>query len=73
MKELDCEHCDSSIIKSYGVEVKMRSKLVKWTDKGMFAVCKSCGHENQIKPDIMKSMQASFVFEVDEKLENREK
>jgi len=74
MKNLDCKHCDSSIIKSYGTEAKMRSKLIKWTSDGMFAVCKSCGTENEIHTDFVKSMQSSFVYEVNQpakKLENQ--
>ena len=66
MKNLDCKHCNSSIIKSYGDEAKMRAKLVKWTHKGMFAVWKGCGHENPIQADILKSLEKSFVYEVGE-------
>ena len=64
MKNLDCKQCDSSIIKSYGSEAKMRSKLIKWNQDGMFAVCKSCGTENEVNMDVLKSMQSSFVYEV---------
>lgn len=66
MKSLECEHCDAEIIKSYGNEAKLRSKLIKWNERGMFAVCKSCGHDQPIHTDVLKSLQTSFVYEVGE-------
>lgn len=65
--DLDCPHCKSNIVKSYGDEVKMRSKLLKWDKDGMFAVCKSCNGEVPITIDLMKSIQAKFIYEVNTK------
>jgi len=62
--EVECPHCRDSIVKSYGDEVKMRSKLLKWNRSGMFAVCKSCGTDVAINPDVMRAIQSSFVYEV---------
>ena len=73
MENLDCKHCSSSIIKSYGDEAKMRTKLIKWTKDGMFAVCKSCGEENAIHTNILKSIESSFVYEVGEPVKRPKK
>lgn len=73
MKNLDCEHCNASIIKSYGTEAKMRSKLIKWNENGMFAVCKACGHDQPIHTEVLKSLQTSFVFEVEEPTQSLKK
>lgn len=62
--DLDCEKCGSNIIKSYGNETKMRSKLLKWDKNGMVVVCKGCGHEVPIEVDLLKSIQSRFVYEV---------
>lgn len=66
MKKLDlnCPSCSDNIVKSYGNEVKMRSKLIKWNAKGMAAVCKSCGTEVSIEPDLLRSIESNFVYEV---------
>lgn len=66
-KELFCEKCNSQIVKSYGSEYKLRAKLIKWDSDGMFAVCKSCGHEESINSEILKSMSSHFSYEIDEK------
>ncbi len=66
MNDLECKKCSGVIIKSYGDEAKLRSKLVKWNKDGMFAVCKSCGHENPITTDVVKSLEAKFEYEVSE-------
>lgn len=63
--DLDCDACGANIIKSYGEETKMRSKLLKWDRNGMYAVCKGCGHEIPIGVDLLKSIQSRFVYEVD--------
>ena len=55
--EVDCPHCKDSIVKSYDGEVKMRSKLIKWNSQGMYAICKSCGTEVPIRPDLMRDGQ----------------
>jgi hypothetical protein len=61
---LDCPHCGYNVVKSYGNETKMRSKVVRWDHKGMFAVCKACDGEVPITLELIKSIQSSFVFEV---------
>lgn len=61
---LDCPACKASIVKSYGDAVKMRTKLIKWDQGGMYAVCKACGTDVSISVDLMKSIQSRFVYEV---------
>ena len=61
---LDCDKCGVVLVKSYPNEKKLRAKLVKWTKDGMFAVCKSCNAEVLIEADVLKSLQDSFVYEV---------
>jgi len=61
--DLECPHCQAKLIKSYGAETKLRSKLIKWDSTGMYAVCKSCDAEVEIPSDLLKSIQSSFVFE----------
>jgi predicted RNA-binding Zn-ribbon protein involved in translation (DUF1610 family) len=63
--ELDCPHCGAAIIKSYGEEVKFRSKLIRWDRHGMFAVCKSCGEDVPVSVDLLKSIQSSFTYEAE--------
>lgn len=65
MKNLDCPHCGDTMIKSYEDEAKFRLKLIKWTNKGMFAVCKGCNGEIRIGVDLLKSIESQFVFEVE--------
>lgn len=62
--DLDCPHCRASIVKSYGDAVKMRAKLLKWDRGGMAAVCKACGNDVPIDLELMKSIQAKFIYEV---------
>ena len=62
---LRCPNCTSSVIKSYGEEVKLRSKLLKWTREGMFAICKSCGEDVPIGLEVLKSIQSTFSYEID--------
>lgn len=62
-EELFCSECESQIIKSYGQESKMRAKLIKWNRNGMYAVCKSCGHEESIGIEVIKSM-TNFTYEI---------
>ena len=69
--DLDCPKCSSSIIKSYESETKFRSKLILWNAKGMFAVCKSCNNEVEIQPDLLKSINSKFTFEINQ--EKKEK
>lgn len=66
MKNLDlnCPCCSDSIVKSYGDHVKMRSKLIKWNNAGMYAVCKSCGTEVTLNPDLLRTIESSFTYEV---------
>lgn len=73
MTDLDCPHCEVTMIKSYGHEAKLRSKLVKWTSEGMFAVCKSCGHDVPISSELLKSMESTFIFEIQESKNKSEK
>lgn len=66
-KHLDCPHCGTNMIKSYANEAKFRMKLIKWDNTGMYAVCKSCGHDVQVDVDMLKSIQTSFTYEVGQK------
>ncbi len=63
--KLSCPNCEADIIKSYDREVKLRAKIIKWTRDGMFAVCKSCNEEIEIGPDVLKSIQSNFVYEIE--------
>lgn len=65
--DLNCPKCEDSIVKSYGSEVKMRSKVIKWNAKGMSAVCKSCGTEVPVSSDLLRSIESSFTYELDPK------
>jgi len=62
---LSCPGCKSGMIKSYNGEAKLRAKLVKWNQDGMFAVCKSCGDDVPIKVDILKSLQSTFRYVIE--------
>jgi ribosomal protein S27E len=62
--DLNCPCCADSIVKSYDGEVKMRSKLIKWNNAGMYAICKSCGTEVTLNPDLLRSIESSFTYEV---------
>lgn len=64
-RELFCEKCQAQIVKSYGDEYKLRAKVIKWDSGGIFAICKSCGHEEPITMDVLKSMSSSFSYEID--------
>lgn len=64
-EDLNCHKCQASIVKSYGTETKMRSKLIKWNQDGVFAVCKSCGHEVPIGSEILKSIESRMSYEID--------
>jgi hypothetical protein len=50
----------------------MRAKLIKWDKEGMCAVCKSCGHEEPIGFEVVKSM-TKFTYEVDRHSDKVEK
>ena len=63
-RELFCKKCEAQIVKSYGSEFKLRAKLVKWDTDGIFAICKSCGHEEPITTDVLKSVSSAFTFEI---------
>lgn len=67
MIDLDCPECGTNMIKSYQDEAKLRLKMVIWNKHGMFAVCKGCNHEVPIGPELIKSIQHSFVYEVSKK------
>lgn len=64
MIDLDCPNCGTNMIKSYQKEAKLRLKMVIWNKDGMFAVCKGCSSEVAIQPDLIKSIQSSFVYEI---------
>lgn len=66
MKKLDlnCPKCSDNIVKSYGNEVKLRAKLIKWNASGMYAVCKSCGTEVSVDANLLKSIESTFSYEV---------
>ena len=61
---LKCPKCSDGIIKSYENEVKLRAKVVKWTEDGFFAICKSCGNDVEIDDGVIKSIKTKFVYEV---------
>ena len=63
--DLDCPECGAVMLKSYATEAKFRMKLIKWDRDGMYAVCKACNTDVPISMDLIKSIQSSFVFEVD--------
>ena len=63
MQQIKCPNCQDSIVKSNGHEVKMRVLMVKWNDKGCFAVCKSCKSDVEIDFDIMKAIKTKFTYE----------
>ena len=65
--DLDCPKCGQNMIKSYEKEAKFRLKLLVWNERGMFAICKSCSGEVEISADLIKSVQSSFVYEIEEK------
>lgn len=44
----------------------MRTKLIKWDQGGMYAVCKSCGTDVPINTELMKSIQSRFVYEIED-------
>jgi NCAIR mutase (PurE)-related protein len=44
--------------------VKLRAKIVKWNGAGMVAVCKACNSDVPVTAEILKSIQSTFVFEV---------
>lgn len=60
---ISCPHCHNGISKFEDNEVKMRVKLVKWNNEGMFAICKGCGKDVPIDFDFMKSIQIKFLHE----------
>jgi len=64
---LTCPGCNTDIIKSHGEEVKLRAKLLKWNQDGMFAVCKACGIDVSVDSAILKSIQSKFEYIIDEK------
>lgn len=64
MSDLNCR-CGQNIIKSGDTEAKLRCKIVKWDRGGMKAVCKACDFEVPISIELMKSIQSSFVYEVE--------
>ena len=71
MVKVDCPDCSTSIIKSYDAEVKLRAKVIKWTKEGMFAICKSCKQDVPIDMDVLKSIQSTFIYEIDEDIRRR--
>jgi transcription elongation factor Elf1 len=68
-RDIDCPKCGAKMLKSYATEAKFRAKLIKWDRSGMYAICKGCNTDVAISVDLMKSIQSSFVFEVDKKAE----
>jgi DNA-directed RNA polymerase subunit M/transcription elongation factor TFIIS len=64
-EDLNCPKCKGSVVKSYGFETKMRSKLIKWNQDGVFAVCKSCNYEVPIGSEILKSIESRMSYEID--------
>lgn len=62
--KIKCPNCGDDILKSHGAEAKLRTKLLKWTPDGMFAVCKSCNADVPMDFDLLKSINTRFVYEV---------
>ena len=62
--DLECPNCNNHIAKSHGNEVKLRAKIIKWTNKGMFAVCLGCGEDVPVNTNFFKSLQNRFSYEV---------
>lgn len=62
--EVRCPKCGDQIVKSYLSEVKLRSKVLKWTAKGLFAACRGCGDDVRISTDLLKSIETRFEYEV---------
>lgn len=69
--EARCPKCGDQIVKSYRDEVKLRSKLLKWTAKGLFAACRNCGDDVAISLDLLKSIETRFEYELKGGLEDR--
>ena len=63
MKRLNCPHCKTNIAKSINGEVKMRVKLLKWNDEGVFAVCKACTQDVPISLDFFKALSSRYIYE----------
>ena len=66
MVKVDCPNCKGNVVKSYDNEVKLRAKIIKWNKDGMFAICKSCNSDIPIAVDVLKSINSTFVYEVDD-------
>ena len=64
---LTCPGCNDSIIKSCNDEVKLRAKILKWNQDGMFAICKACGLEVPIEAEILRSIQGTFQYVIENK------
>ena len=62
---LTCPKCKDSVIKSFDGEVKLRAKILKWNEHGMFAICKSCGVDVPIEAEILKSIQDTFRYVIE--------
>jgi len=65
--DLKCHGCNADIIKSYKTEAKLRAKIIKWNKDGMFAICKSCGIEVPVDENLLRSLQDTFIYEIDDK------
>ncbi len=61
---ISCPHCHNGISKADDDEVKMRVKLIKWNNEGMFAVCKGCGKDVSIDLEFVKSIHVKFQHEI---------
>lgn len=64
---LKCDACNEVIVKAYEGELKMRSKLLLWNKRGCYAVCKGCGKEIAIEPEILRKAMVQFVYEITQK------
>lgn len=63
--DLECPNCSTKIVKSSESEVKMRVKLIKWDQFGMFAVCKSCTNDVRVDEEFFRSLRKRFVYEIE--------
>lgn len=52
-----CRHCNDVIMKSLGDETKIRGKIVVFRGDTAYAVCKSCGVENEVPLTLNKSQK----------------
>ncbi len=60
--KVSCPTCGDLILRSYGDQVKLRATLLKWSQDGFYAVCKSCKKDVKMDFEILKSVQTRFEY-----------